>query len=316
MNLSLLTAWLALSGCSSSNDNGNAAAGGAGSSSGVAGANAGGSGSVGDSSRLVGSFQIKLAAESSLGSANTSVVGKVYDGPTPETLVLEKVQTEGACTLTTPRAPFCATPCGGSGVCVEDDTCLAYPSARGVGTVTVNGVKTAAGASSFTMMPIANTYQPPADVALAYPPFAEGDPVTIAAAGDYFPAFSLTSKGIAPLELTWTKGGTASATVFVKLDISHHGGSKGQIECAASDTGSLSVAATLISKLLDLGVAGYPTVIVTRRAIGATAISAGRVELVVSSSVEQPVTIDGLHSCTEDEECPSAQTCQSDLTCK
>jgi hypothetical protein len=284
---------------------------------------------VGDSSQLVGSFQVTLRPASDLGEARTNILGKVYDGPTPAATILEKPQVDGACTLTTPRIPFCNVACGGSSVCVEDDTCLAYPTAHGVGTVTVTGVKTTDGQSAFTMTPLANNYQPTAS--LAYPPFAEGDAVTIAAAGDFFPAFSLTSKGIAPLALTstelalksgqplalaWTQGATGTSSVHVKLDISHHGGSKGQIECDTDDSGSLSISATLITQLLALGVAGYPTVIVTRQAVGSTTISAGRVELVVSSVVEQAVTVDGLTSCTDADDCPTGQTCQTDLTCK
>jgi len=178
---------------------------------------------------------------------------------------------------------------------------------------------------------VSNTYQAPPSVPLAYPPFAEGDAVTVTAAGEYLPAFTLSSKGIAPLALgpgelalksgqalalTWTKGAVSAASIHVKLDISHHGGSKGQIECDTSDSGTLTVSSALVSKLLSLGVAGFPTVIVTRRAVGSTVIPAGRVELEISSSVEQAVTIDGLASCTDTADCPNGQTCQSDLTCK
>jgi len=322
---------LALIACGSSSDS-PASAGGATGSAGAGSsgaANVAGAAGAGDSSQLVGSFQVKLSAASDLGDATTNIVGKVYDGPTPAATIWEKPQVEGACTLTTPRIPFCNTACGGGSVCVEDDTCLAYPTAHGVGTVTVSGVKTSDGQSSFTMTPITNGYQP--TTSLAYPPFADGDVVTIAAAGDFFPAFSLTSKGIAPLvltstelalksgqplDLTWTKGLAGNSKIHVKLDISHHGGTKGQIECDTDDSGSLSIAAPLIGKLLNLGVAGYPTVIVTRQAVGATTISAGRVELVVSSVVEQAVTIDGLKSCTKDVDCDPGQTCQTDLTCK
>jgi hypothetical protein len=323
----------ALTACGGSSDNPagsggtGAASAGAGSTSGSS--NAAGAAGAGDSSQLVGAFQVKLTSASELGDAATNIVGKVYDGPVPAATIWEKPQVDGACTLTTPRIPFCDEPCSGGGICVEDDTCQAYPTARSVGTVTVNGVKTSEGQSSFTMTPIANNYQP--TVSLAYPPFAEGDSVTVAAAGDFFPAFSLASKGIAPLvltstdlalksgqalDLTWTKGAAGNSTIHVKLDISHHGGTKGQIECDTDDSGSLSVSAALISKLLSLGVAGFPTVIVTRQAIGATTISAGRVELVVSSTVEQGVSIDGLNSCNKDDQCPKGQTCQSDLSCK
>jgi hypothetical protein len=197
--------------------------------------------------------------------------------------------------------------------------------------VTVTGVKTTGGDSSFAMTAIANTYQPPSSVSLAYPPFAEGDAVTFSAAGDYFPAFTLTSTGVAPLALTsaslalstgkalnlaWQPGAAGNAKIHVKLDISHHGGSKGQIECDSDDTGSLTITAPLITKLLGLGVAGYPTAIITRQALGSSVISAGRVELDVSSIVEQAVTVEGLTSCDADEDCPSGQSCQTDQSCK
>jgi hypothetical protein len=319
---------LALSGCGSSDSGASSSAAGAAGAANSAGAAGTGQG---DSSQLVGSFQVKATPATSVVEASTAVVGKVYDGATPSTVVWENPQVDGACTLSTPRVPFCTTPCGSSGACVEDDTCQAYPIARGVGSVTVTGVKTTGGDSSFTMTPIANTYQPPGSVSLAYPPFAEGDTVTFSAAGDYFPAFTLTSKGVAPLALTstslglnmgkalnvtWLPGSAGTANIHVKLDISHHGGTKGQIECDSDDTGSLTVTAPLITKLLGLGVAGYPTVIVTRQALGSSVISAGRVELDVYSIVEQAITVEGLTSCDADEDCPSGQTCQTDQSCK
>jgi hypothetical protein len=173
--------------------------------------------------------------------------------------------------------------------------------------------------------------RPAAAALLAYPPFAQGDAVSLSASGDYFPAFNLAAKGIAeleltstalalkssqPLSLTWTKGGEASAKIHVKLDISHHGGSKGQIECDTADSGALTISAALISKLLNLGVAGFPTVIVTRHVIDSTVIPPGRVELEISSTVEQAVSIDGLTSCSKKEDCPTGQDCQNDLSCK
>jgi hypothetical protein len=311
---------LAFAACGGSSDSPNT--GGAG-SSGAAGAGSG------DASKLVGSFQLKLTPASDLGAASTSIIGRINDGPTPVTTVWEKPQVDGECTLTTPRVPFCSTPCGGSAACVEDDTCLAYATAHSAGVVTVTGVKAADGSTSLKLEPLNNNYQ--AGVPLAYPPFAEGDAVTFAAAGAYFPAFDLSSKGIAPLALTstepdlksgqalaltWTKGGESSAKVHVKLDISHHGGSKGQIHCDTADSGALTISAALISKLLELGVAGFPSVIVTRHVIASTVIPAGRVELEISSTVEQPVSIDGLKSCTDKSDCPDGQDCQEDLSCK
>ncbi len=284
----------------------------------------------GDSGQLVGSFQLKLTPASAEITASSALVGKVYDGPTPSAIVWGDPQVDGRCTLTTPRVPFCSTACGGSSVCAEDDTCQAYPTARGVGAVTVTGVKTAGGDSSFVMSPIANTYQPPSGVSLAYPPFGDGDALTLSASGDYYPAFTLTGQGVAPLALssasitlqngkpltlTWVPSAEKHSKIHVKLDISHHGGSKGQIECDGEDNGELILSASLLSKLLDLGVAGYPTVIVSRHAVGSAVISAGRVELDVSSVVEQAVSVEGLMSCTDDTDCVDGTTCQTDLTC-
>lgn len=325
----------ALVGCSSETIGGGASTS---SSSGGETPDGGSDAGPGDPNVLVGSFQVRLVAPvpamngAPATPGQTAVVGKIYDGPTPSSLVWEEAQKEGNCKLVTPRVPFCNTPCGGSAVCVEDDTCKPYPAAHNAGTVTAKGIKTEAGAAEFAMSPVANAYQPPAGVKLAYPGFAEGDAITLDAAGEFFAPFSIASTGIAQLELTntsiplesgkpvaltWKPASSPTASkVHVKLDISHHGGTKGMIECDADDTGSLELPAALVTKLLDLGIAGYPSVIVTRLATGSTTISAGRVDLVVSADVERFVDIAGLTSCTGDMDCPSGQTCQADLTCK
>lgn len=287
---------------------------------------------------LVGTFQVQLVAPvaatdtSPASAGKTSVVGKVYDGATPEAIVWESGTKAGACQLSTPRVPFCDTPCGGSAVCVEDNTCEPYPTAGSVGTVTAKGIKTQDGASEFTMEPIANNYQPPGTVSLAYPAFAEGDLITLEAAGADIDGFKLSARGVAqlaltnktialaddtPVTLTWTPAADPDkSTIHVKLDISHHGGTKGMIECDTADSGSLELPGALITELLDLGVAGFPSIIVTRRAVGSAAIAAGRVDLVVSSKVEHFVDIEGVVSCSADTDCPDDQTCQDDLTCK
>ena len=212
---------------------------------------------------------------------------------------------------------------------MEDDTGQPYPAAHGVGTVPARGIQLATGETEFTMDPVANNYQPGGGLKLAYPPFAAGDEVRIEAAGDFFPAFTLTAAGVAPFALTsgaitlaadtpidlaWTAGDDTTR-VRVKLDISHHGGTRGMITCETADSGALTIDGGLVGELLDLGVAGYPTIILTREAVGATTITAGRVELVVSSSIEQAVEIPGLTSCTADADCADGQTCQPDLTC-
>jgi len=102
----------------------------------------------------------------------------------------------------------------------------------------------------------------------------------------------------------------------VKLDISHHGGSKGMIECDTDDDGALDIPSELVTSLLDLGAAGYPTIIVTRHSDGSTRIAPGFVHLSAASSVEKAVGVPGLSSCNEDTDCLMGKTCQSDLSCK
>ncbi|WP_437334101.1 hypothetical protein [Sorangium sp. So ce394] len=320
--------------CSTSGTGDTTGAGGGGGSGG-SGSSTGPGGPPGDPTRLVGAFQVRSLPDTPAGDApsgSTSVVGKIYDGPTPSQIIWEMAAEEGSCRLLTPRVPFCNEPCGGSAVCVEDDTCEPYPAAHSAGAVTVTGLNLESGEASLVMTPVANNYQPPAGAKLSYPPADEGQAVRFEASGDYFGAFAVEAKGVSPLELlndtirldpdqdvqlAWTPPGQAGGSeIYVKLDISHHGGTKGMIECSAEDTGSLDVPASLVTQLLDLGVAGFPTVIVTRRSVGSTTITAGRVDLVISSQIEKSVEIAGLTSCNDSSQCPEGQTCQPDLTCK
>ena len=319
--------------CSSSGGDDTSGSGGSAGGSGGSGGSTGSGEPTGDPTKLVGAFQVRSLPSAEPGAAgSTAVIGKFYDGPTPAQLVWEMQAEEGGCQLLTPRVPFCNEPCGGSAVCVEDDTCQPYPAAHSAGNVTVTGLNLESGAASLVMSPTANNYQPPAGVKLLYPPVDEGDVLRFEASGDFFSAFTVEAKGVSPLDLLnetialdpaqplqleWTPPGQAGISkVYVKLDISHHGGTKGMIECNVEDTGSLDVPASLVKQLLDLGVAGFPTIIVTRRSVGSATIPAGRVNLVVSSQIEQAVVIAGLMSCNDDSQCPEGQTCQSDLTCK
>lgn len=290
----------------------------------------------GDPDVLAGRFAVILVAPvaatttTSASPGYTSVIGTVQDGVTPELVRWGVAATDGDCRLLTPSVPFCSTPCGGIAACVADDVCLAYPALKDVGVVTVKGIHPSAGGDGFTMTPIGGTYQPLVD--LPYPSFAEGETIRFEAAGKDYPAFQLEARGIAPfslaegeialgagnpIALSWTPPATAGAsTVHVKLDISHHGGSKGKVECDAPDTGSLTVSGTLVKRLLDLGVAGFPTIVVGRRSVGSTVIAPGRVDLEISSDIERVVTVPGVVSCNGSEDCPENQACQDDLTCR
>jgi hypothetical protein len=283
----------------------------------------------------VGGFTVQLVAPNAETETPgfTSFAGKVYDGPEVEAIVWEPKREHDGCTLLTPRVPFCETPCG-SAVCVEDDTCQPYPSVVRVGTVTVRGLRDAAGAAEpITANEINGSYQLPGGLNLRYPAFDEGDTIRLEASGADVGAFTLEAKAIAPLELAsagalplepgkpfevrWTpKGPLANSRIYLHLDISHHGGTKGKIECEVDDAGELIIPAELVDELLQLGVAGFPSVLVTRKSAVSTRTSVGNIELAVTSSVERPVQIPGLISCSDGGDCPKGTTCQPDLTCK
>ncbi|HVV86566.1 MAG TPA: hypothetical protein VHE35_26090 [Kofleriaceae bacterium] len=293
---------------------------------------------LGDPDTLVGQFTVDLVAPVAATETEpasdgyTSVLGVVYDKPQPQAVIWDVMLTDGSCVLRIPRVPFCETPCGGSAVCVDDDTCEPYATKQDVGTVHADGLMTTGGATAFDLISIAGSYQAPGDVHLAYPAFAPGGQLQLAAAGSAFtPAFTLTGTGIAPLQvtspdpalarnqpttITWAPpAGGGASRVTLLLDISHHGGSKGKIECDAPDNGTLTLSAELMTRLLDLGAAGFPTVIVTRQATSSALVTSGRVDLLLTSKVERPVTVPGLRSCTDDTGCDPPQTCQPDLTC-
>ena len=278
-----------------------------------------------------GYFRIILTEKTEISQGLPTVQGKVYEGPLPSSILWQEAVKSGACALYKPKAPFCDPGCGSNALCVSDGVCKVFPKSIGVGKVTVTGTKTLAGATTFAMDPILNGYQPPAGTNLDFLPFAEGDPVSVSAAGDTgLGAFSVNGKAIArlvllndsivledgkPVQLRWTPPGKdVGSAVAVKVDISHHGGSKGKIECEAADNGTLDISASLVDALKALGMSGWPTIEVTRRTVGTNA-QVG-VSLEIESPISRSLSIPGLISCTGDEDCPDGKTCQHDMQCK
>ncbi len=266
----------------------------------------------------------------------TSIDGKVNNAASPVLPILHTMTTDGDCQLRIPSYPFCSMSCG-TGACVADETCMPYPTSQDVGTIHVAGVHTAAGASELDLVHNVSSagvhsYSHGA-TSLAYPGFADGDPITVTASGSaYTPAFTLTAAGIAPLaitssaptlqrntaiDVTWTPPATAAASrIRIKVDISHHGGLRGQIDCDTADDGSLTLGAAMLTQLIDLGVAGFPTIEVTRERVGSALTVGGRVDLTISSMISQAITIPGVISCNDDTMCTPPATCQPDLTCR
>jgi hypothetical protein len=280
---------------------------------------------------VYGTMKVDLKVPAPFAQAYTSVLGTFYNGESPSAVAWEKKTVSGACTLYTPKKPFCPTPCGSGSLCVADNTCKSEATLLSVGKITVTGFKTKAGGQTITLVPPSSkNYQVSITDTLLYPPFAEGDDLSFAAEGDTEAgAFTLTGKGIKPLKLhsdsiTLADGqpvilnweGAASPTasqIEVEVDISHHGGSKGKISCVTPDNGTLAITADLVTELKALGMSGFPKIDVSRRAVTKHATMQAR--LVLESSDTRQVNIPGLISCDSDENCPNGQDCKDDMKC-
>jgi hypothetical protein len=259
----------------------------------------------------------------------TSVAAYFYDRLPPPPLPLELLSEEGDCRLMVPSKPFCDPECEDS-VCTEDGVCTPNANARSVGNVRVSGL----GDGELTIEPVGPkfVYQ---GATLPNPPCDEGADVTVTA-----DAFELRAMCVAPLELTsavpvvvesgqpvaltWTPKGAGDARIEVVLDVAHHGGQTGEILCDVPDTGAMEIPEPLVTQLIELGVAGYPTITINR-ASRATAPNEPDLSLTVSSLVERAVDT-GVPSCgdpslcppggTCNETCPAGTTCGDDLICR
>ncbi len=287
---------------------------------------------------LIGSFLVSLVppVESSGTPGFTSVQGSINDGAPLELTVWSHADDDPAsgCELLTPSTPTCTDGCGTGSACVADETCKEHPVSRSLGEVKIIGLQTGDGLNELVMNPQKPklNYNKPAATDVLFPPAAEGDLIVLTAAGGDYEPVQMAATGISPLEvlgpttipitgeeplkLEWVAAGAGVSRIDIKIDISHHGGAKGKILCQVDDTGSLEIPASLTKGLIDLGFSGYPTIIVTRKGIGAAAVGPGRVELRLESMVERPLSIPGLTSCDSDAQCTEAgQVCLKDRRC-
>ena len=291
-----------------------------------------GSGGTGGTTTSVGAsayglFEIHYVTGTTSDSSYTEVGGYMYDGAPTAQVIWDKKKTEGDCSLYTPRTPYCEA-CASGDVCVDTNVCRTPPSTHDVGNITLTGLNPPSGANPLALTTVSSatgtSYQ--CAETLPVPPCTAGGAVTMSAAGkgDY-PAFSVQAQCIAPLvvtnstiaiesgktfTLTWTPSSAAAARIQLTFDLSHHGGSKGQIICETADTGSLAVSGTLLESLIALGVTGYPKAYITRALTGTTAVGTGQAQLKVYSNLEFVAQLPNLVSCEHDTDCPTGQTCQ------
>ena len=273
----------------------------------------------------VGGFEIALR------DGFTSVQGQIADGVVPIE-VSDVDLAEGECRLLRPPSLFCEQGCAVGETCGPDG-CIAQPANIDVGPVTIDGLT-----ADVELEGRAPVYFYTFRGDLPHPGFAAGDPIALTGEGitgaesgiDIAP-FELRGEGIAPLEvdsdslpldagqdatLRWIAPATAGpGQMHIELNIANHGGTPARIECITDDDGEFAIPAVLVDRLLSLGASGFPSVALTRRTVDRADLPVGCIELKVESTSVLDVEIEGLVSCSLDDDCPEGQTCQLDLTC-
>jgi hypothetical protein len=254
---------------------------------------------------------------------HTSFLGSFFDRPLVALPPLDLKQEQAGCRLLVPRQVACTPACALDSVCTGIDACTPRPKPVDVGSLHVEGL-----GGNHDLEPTSPTvpvYQIVTD--LPYAACKAGEDIKVKAKD-----FALTGACIAPLTVTspapipvtagqpmrlaWTPPGPfGTARILIELEISHHGGLKGQIECDVPDTGSFDIPAPLITALVNLGRAGYPTVKVARTS-RTPASTQPQVTLTVRSQVELPVDT-GVISCGAGNSppCATGTICRPDFTC-
>lgn len=243
------------------------------------------------------------------------VTGTVHSGVIPLTVLLE-VGSSGDCTLLNKTIPFCNPPCTPGDLCTDDGTCVPYPFAQSVGTVTITGL-----AQAVEMEPgPSNDYF---DATLPSPPFEQGAPVVMSASGGEYQPFELEVEGVEPisgvdemwfldfgesLEVSWTPS-DGPGRIYLFINVDQHGVSPTTLFCDTEDTGQLTIEAELMDQFLSLGVSGFAVGELRRRSIDSVSIQPGCVELSLFDGFKPIPVVGGHTACNSDADCPEGQKC-------
>jgi hypothetical protein len=139
------------------------------------------------------------------------ISGSVSDGVVPVNILTE-VQTVGGCTIWRRENPFCDPSCESDETCDFDGTCIPYPAASSLGTVTIGGLLEPA-----SMEPVPPSMQYFL-TRLPNPPWTTGGLIALQSSGGEFDPVALHGIGVdalqnvppawilragTPLALTW-----------------------------------------------------------------------------------------------------------------
>jgi hypothetical protein len=292
---------------------------GTGGGSGASGQTGGGGGATADTlegecdiASRVGRFSVE--AQSDFGV----VQGAVFEAVVP-TSIPRLASEDGPCRLLERRNLVCTPACVGSATCGEDGACIPYPRQISVGNVTIAGLTQPT--SLAPQNPGNGYFAPGAD----NPPFAVGSEITLTAAGESGRlGFELNGFGSRPLgtkpswliergkglNVLWENGDPAARTrVTVEFTVDQHGLSPLTLACEFEDTGTATIPASVVDRLLDSGVSGFPNGRIFRRTADRVVLDFGCVDLLVGSPLAADVTVAGVVPCKKVADCPMGQTC-------
>jgi hypothetical protein len=273
--------------------------------------------------RRVGSFTLRLSDD-----RKTILNGGISDSVRPSGKSQE-IATEGACRLLSPPDLFCSTPCESGMTCAGNNMCVPAPMNQSAGTLTVTGLQVPL---EVTLNGITGLYDK--TILDPFPAFQPGAAIQLSAAGGAIPAFTLRGWGVPPLvtsltavnvssgsgvPLTWDTAGvnTQQSEIYIWFSVDVHGTTKRWIDCVVPDSGSFTLPATLVSRLIEFGLSGFPRMYIERRTADSTQVSAGKcVSFEVASQVGLNLVVEGLISCSENADCPTGQTCTTEQQCE
>jgi hypothetical protein len=246
------------------------------------------------------------------------VQGEVRDGVVP-TAIPTVVDDDGRCRLLERRNLACFPACVGMETCGESGACIPFPRQVSVGDVSISGLT-----RDTVMSPLmpGNSYLSPG---ATNPPYGVDSPIVLSASGtESIPAFELFGIGSEPLgeALTWVLNpgsdlvlewpaptASVATTVLAELTIDQHGITPLSLSCELEDTGTATIPAAIVDRLIASGVTGFPNGRLTRRTADHVDLAIGCVDLVVGSPLAASVSISGFTPCDAPADCPSGQTC-------
>lgn len=257
----------------------------------------------------------------------SAIDGKVLDAVVPVT-VLTEVATDGECRLLRKENPYCEPACAADETCDLTETCIPYPTAVDLGSVTIAGL-------------VENVRLTPAIPGYTYfntdlpnPAYLPGELIELRTAGGAFSPVRLHGVGVEPLtmvETEWTltrdapfsvhwnaPAGSVRSMVHLGLSVDQHGVTPGSLACDFVDDGDGEISAELVNTMLNAGVTGYPNGRLSRQTVDSVAVGTGCMDLSVTYPLlPDRVNVTGHTPCKQLNDCPPGHPCDLETeTCQ